>query len=168
MNLEKMFPAFRTRRGDAFTDLRNEISRVFDNFHGVTASADPLNLNENGMYSIQPSLDISETEKAIEIIVDMPGVQEADIDVNLDRTLLTIKGSRSEEKSDENKDYKVTERSAGTFVRAINLPFEPGDGNVNGTLDNGVLTLVIEKPANEVANARKIPIASAKQESAAA
>jgi HSP20 family protein len=88
--------------------------------------------------------------------------------VNLDRTLLTIKGSRSEEKSDQNKDYKVTERSAGTFVRVINLPFEPDDGKVNGTLDKGVLTLVIEKPANEAVNARKIPIGSVKKETAAA
>jgi len=62
--------------------------------------------------------------------------------------LLSIKGERTSETTEEEKDYKIVERSSGSFKRSIRLPFEPDSKMVSGDLDAGVLTITVTKPAD--------------------
>lgn len=148
MNLNNLFPVRRRHNSepDVFRDLRSEVGRVFDDFNRIFPTSGSLDLNESERYFTQPRIDIRENDKSIDIVVDVPGVSESDIDVQLEGNKLTIKGERSEEKKEDSTDYKVVERSYGSFMRSITLPFDADPDKVDGKLDSGVLTLSIDKP----------------------
>ena len=141
---------------DVFGNFRREIDRVFDQFNSLHSPN--LDLSTSDDFSIKPAIDVRETESAVEIAVDLPGVKEQDIDVQLDGSTLTISGTREEEKTDEKDNYKIVERTSGSFRRALRLPFEPGSDQIQAQLEAGVLNLTIGKPAERVAQVKKIRI----------
>jgi len=167
MSFNSLLPVFRSRKSetDVFRDLQTEVSRVFDQFNAFTSMSANLDLSAADEYTTKPNIDVTETDSAMEITVDVPGVDEADLDVQLDGRLLTIKGSRATEKTEENKDYKIVERSSGSFQRAIRLPFEPESDKIAAKLDVGVLTLTVDKPAVIAQKVKKISIGSAVSDS---
>jgi len=169
MNLTNLFPALRPHKNDpdVFRDLRSEVSRVFDDFNRVFPMSENLELGNSRSDFIQPRIDVKETDKAIDIVVDVPGVKESDIDVQLDGKTLTIKGERSDEKKQDNNEYKVVERSYGSFMRTITLPFEADSDKVDGNLESGVLTLSIEKPAELADRVKTVKISTSENAGAA-
>jgi HSP20 family protein len=162
MNLNNLFPVLRPRKSDPdmLHDLRTEVSRVFDDFNRLFPMSDDLDLTKSGGF-IQPKVDVRETEKSIDVVVDVPGVRESDIDVQLDGCALIIKGERSDEKKQNDDEYKIVERSYGSFMRSITLPFEPDSDKVDGTLESGVLTLSIEKPEGATSKVKTVKISCA-------
>lgn len=106
-----------------------------------------------------PALDVAETEKALEISVEIPGVSEDDPDVTVQGDVLIIKGEKSSDTEDKQKDFHVVERRYGSFRRQVPLGFVPEQGAVSASFDNGVLKLVIEKPANQQGDVQKVDIA---------
>jgi len=184
MNLNNLFPVLRTHESepDVFRDLRQEVSRVFDDFNRIFPATENLDLSNAERYFIQPKIDVKETDKSIDIVVDVPGVKESDLDVQLDGKTLTIKGERSNEKRSNEKrseqkasdksqqdsdNYKVVERSYGSFMRTITLPFEADSTSVEGKLDSGVLTLTIEKPEEVVNKVKTVKITTTESADAA-
>ncbi len=141
---------------DPFRSIQNEIDRVFNDFHRgfplPAASADERRL--------APRIDVSETDGALEITAELPGVEEKDVEVTLADNVLTIKGEKKSEKEDKKKDFHVVERSYGAFQRAIQLPFEADAKNVEARFKNGVLKIVLPKPPEVEAKSRKIAIKS--------
>jgi len=162
MSFNSFLPVFRSRKSEphAFQDLQSEVSRVFDQFNAFTPLSANLDLSVADEYAIKPNIDVTETDEQMEITVDVPGVKEEDLDVQLDGRLLTIKGSRAAENTEENKDYKIIERSSGSFQRALRLPFEPESEKIAAKLDAGVLTLTVDKPAAAAQKVKKISIGS--------
>src|SRR5690606_27240153 len=69
-----------------------------------------------------PTADVSETEKAIEVSVELPGMDEKDIDVSVTDDTLTIRGEKKSETEKKEKGYYLSERSFGSFQRSIALP----------------------------------------------
>lgn len=161
MNLNNLFPVLRPRTSspDVFHDLRSEVSRVFDDFNRTFPMSEGLDLSKSDRF-IQPKIDVRETDKSIDVVVDVPGVRESDIDVQLDGSTLIIKGERSDEKKRDTEEYKVTERSYGSFMRSITLPFEADSEKVDGKLEAGVLTLSIEKPEGATSKVKTVKISS--------
>lgn len=92
-----------------------------------------------------PRLDVSETEKVLEIVVDLPGLEKKDISVSLEEDLLTIKGQRKEEKESRDKQFHTVERSSGSFYRALRLPVEVERDKIEAIFKDGVLTLSLPK-----------------------
>lgn len=92
-----------------------------------------------------PRLDVSETEKAVEIVVDLPGLEKQDISVALEDNLLTIKGERKEEKESKDKRFHTIERRSGSFYRALRLPVEVENEKIEAQFKDGVLTLTLPK-----------------------
>ncbi len=110
----------------------------------------------NGGFS--PSFEVRETNEAIEIRADLPGMQESDIDVSISGNRLTISGQREHEKKDERANYYVVERSFGKFRRTFGLPDGMDTDKVAAHLDAGVLTLKVPKiPKSET---KKVVIGS--------
>ena len=67
-------------------------------------------------------MDLSETDKVIEITVELPGLEKKDVELNITDNLLTIRGEKKSEREEKNKDYHLVERSFGSFARSVELP----------------------------------------------
>lgn len=70
-----------------------------------------------------PAVNVAETDKAIEITAEVPGVEEKDIKVNLEGNQLTVSGEKKQESKRDEKDWHVEERSFGSFYRSMALPY---------------------------------------------
>ena len=102
-------------------------------------------------------VEIAETDDTLTVAVDLPGINRDDIEVNLDKNVLTITGERRSEKSDdENRRYHVTERSYGQFARSFKLPSTVEAEKINAEYKDGVLQLTL--PKVEAAKPREIAV----------
>jgi HSP20 family protein len=105
-----------------------------------------------------PSLDVSETEKAVEVKLDVPGVTAKEIDIRLNGNLLTVSGERKEEQEKKGKTYHRVERRYGSFSRTITLPCPVQEDEVAAEYHDGVLSITL--PKTEEAKAKKINVKS--------
>ncbi len=103
-----------------------------------------------------PAFEVKETSEAFILKADLPGVAEADLDINVHNNVLTVSGSRSAEERKEGESYALYERQFGSFSRSFSLPDMADGEKVTASLDSGVLTLVITKKAE--AKPRKIAL----------
>lgn len=105
-----------------------------------------------------PSLDISETDKAVEIKLDLPGVTAKEIDIRLNGNLLTVSGERKEEQEKKGKTCHRVERRYGNFSRSITLPCPVQEDEIAAEYRDGVLSITL--PKTDEAKARKISVKS--------
>jgi HSP20 family protein len=108
--------------------------------------------------AISPSLDLSETDTAVEVRMDLPGIKSNDIDIQLNDNFLTISGKRAEEKEEKGKTYHRLERRSGSFSRSVTLPCAVVEDKVTAEFHDGVLTVSL--PKSEEAKAHKITVKS--------
>jgi HSP20 family protein len=153
MNLKSMIPIGRDkqvarREWNPFASLQREIDRVFDDFaFGFKSFAAP---------ELTPSMDVTETDKEIEIIAELPGLEEKDVQVNVADNRLTIRGEKKVERKEKEKDYVLVERSHGSFSRTLELPSSVDPDAIKATMAKGVLKVTVPKPAP--AQVRKVDI----------
>jgi len=103
-----------------------------------------------------PRVDIRDEEKRFVILADIPGVDPAQIDVSMDKGILTIKGERDAGSSAENGKFTRTERARGAFHRRFALPDSVDAEGISANGRHGVLEIVIPKKA--LATPRRITI----------
>jgi HSP20 family protein len=108
-----------------------------------------------------PAIDIVEDEKAYKITAEVPGLEEKDIDVAVSNHTLTIKGEKSYEKEEKNKDHHVSERAYGSFQRSFTLPEGVDADKIAAELAKGVLTVTLPKTAEAQKPAKKIEVEAA-------
>jgi len=111
---------------------------------------------ENG--ALIANLDVSETDDAIEVVVDVPGIEEKDIEVTLSDGALLIEGKRQSEKEEKEKNYHRIERSYGDFKRRVALPCDVEADQVDARLEKGTLTVTLPKSEDSKKADRKIKI----------
>ncbi|PAY09595.1 heat-shock protein [Bradyrhizobium sp. UFLA03-84] len=120
--------------------LHREIDRLFNEFaQGTGANGAPAKLI--------PNIDIAETDKAIEVSAEMPGLERKDIDISIEDDTLTIRGEKKIEEDQKDKNVQHSERSYGVFMRVLQLPAGVDPSKVEAVMSNGVLKITIPKPA---------------------
>ncbi|WP_108660148.1 Hsp20/alpha crystallin family protein [Acuticoccus kandeliae] len=143
--------------GDAnpFISLQREIERVFSDFNRGWPS-----VNFDWPRVAVPRMDIVEKDGRIEMTAELPGLEEKDVDIEVNDNILTIKGEKKTEREEKQGDNcYLTERSYGTFTRAIELPEGVDPNDVKASMAKGVLTITVPKPAKLAkASAKKIAI----------
>jgi HSP20 family protein len=141
--------------GHPFDRLRDEMDALFDDF-SRGFDIEPF----EGRYgrSFSPHIDVSETDKEIKVSAELPGMDDKDIEVNLNKDSLTIKGEKKEEKEDKGKDYDHVEREYGSFSRTIPLPDEIESDKAEANFKKGVLTVKIPKSTRAIESKKKIEI----------
>jgi HSP20 family protein len=157
MNLKSIIPIGRDRsvaRSDnPFMSLQREVDRLFDDFtRGFPTFG-------NGKAELLPSMDVTETDKDIEITAELPGLEEKDVQINIADNLLTIRGEKNAEKEEKDKNYRLIERSYGSFERTLELPKGVDADAIKANIAKGVLKVTIPKPAP--AHAKKIDVKAA-------
>ena len=155
MNLKSLIPVGRDRSvASPFVSLQREIDRLFEDFsRGFPA------FPSNGSTALMPSMDVTETEKEIEITAELPGLEDKDVQVNVADNLLTIRGEKNAEKEQKDKNYRLVERSYGSFERTLELPEGVNADAIKANISKGVLKVTVPKPAP--AQAKKIDVKSA-------
>ena len=149
----------------SLTRFHQDLDRIFDQaFRGFDLA--PFGFNRpllpgmnDGM--IKPTLDLSATEKAYTIAVEVPGVDEKDVKVEIVNDTLTIRGEKKHEKEENDKNYYRMERSYGSFQRVLSLPEDADQTGVAATFKNGVLTVTMPRVVAQQANVRQIEVKSA-------
>lgn len=120
--------------------LHREIDRLFNEFAQVATP-------NGGTQSLIPNIEISETDKAIEVSAEMPGLERKDVDISIEDDTLTIRGEKKIEEDNKDKNVQHSERSYGVFLRVLQLPPGIDPSSVQATMSNGVLKITIPKPA---------------------
>ena len=142
---------------EPFHSLHREIDRVFNEFsRGAPWPSETR--SGNGARRLMPKIDISETDLALEVSAELPGVDEKDIDVTLSDNVLTIKGEKKAETKTDDENYHVVERSYGSFQRSLRVPFDADADKIEAKFENGVLKVTLPKPPEVEAKTRKIPV----------
>jgi HSP20 family protein len=159
MKMPSLIPVGRERGAAAqpLFSLQREIDRLFEDFTRGFQAMPSFAAGNGGM--LMPSTDVTETDKEIEITAELPGLEEKDVQVNLADGVLTIRGEKKAEKEEKDKNYRMVERSYGSFERSIALPEGVKAEDVKASIAKGVLTVTVPKPAP--AQAKKIEVKSA-------
>ncbi|HEX2859239.1 MAG TPA: Hsp20/alpha crystallin family protein [Alphaproteobacteria bacterium] len=112
----------------------------------------------HGEIAFAPRLNVAETDDALELTAEMPGLTSDDVDVSLSGNLLTIKGKREAKKEEKKKDYHLVESRYGSFYRAMQLPFNVDPAKINAACKDGVLTVTVPKPVEMANKTQKITV----------
>jgi HSP20 family protein len=135
--------------------LQERMNRLFnDSFSGVT------NQESLAAGSFVPPVDVYEDEHGIQLKMEVPGVDEKDIDIRLENNLLTVKGERKLEKETKEENYHRIERSYGSFTRSFSLPNTVNTEDVKASYAKGVLTIGLGKRAEAKPKQIKVHVAA--------
>ncbi|HLF12487.1 MAG TPA: Hsp20/alpha crystallin family protein [Gammaproteobacteria bacterium] len=137
---ERPFEGFRRE----MESLHRDMDRLFEGMwsEGIGSSSLP-DLWARG--EIMPQLDVTEDDKAFQVKIDLPGLDEKDVNVTLSDRVLTIRGEKKEEKETKEKDYYRRERAHGTFRRNIEIPAAVDTTKIDASFKKGVLTIQLPK-----------------------
>src|SRR5579859_3760295 len=144
MTLKSLIPVGSERNvtrpaSNPFLALQQEIDRLFEGFTRGFAGFPAREM--------LPSMDLSETDKEIEITAELPGLEEKDIQLNVADNVLTIRGDKKNEREETKKDYHLVERSYGSFARTVQLPDGVNADSIKAVMSKGVLKVTVPKPA---------------------
>lgn len=134
---------------DPVVAFRREVDRMFDAF-----------IYGGPFVPAAPAMDVTETENAIVVTAELPGLSEKDLQVHLEGDVLTISGEKKSQNDASNGDNHYVERRFGSFSRSVQLPFVPEEA-VEATCDKGVLTVRLAKPADAERHIRRIQVRAA-------
>jgi len=136
---------------DPFMRLRGEMDDLFGRYFRAT----PTNGSDGDMLV---ALDVTESEKAFEFTLDVPGVKREDIDIDYEQGRLTVSGERRHEETEEKKAYRRSERAYGAFSTSFVLPTDVDGEKIRAELKEGVLTVMVPKSESVRKQAKKIAV----------
>jgi HSP20 family protein len=130
-------------RGD-IVSLHREMDRLCESLWNDGFSSSLLSGDWSRM-DVTPQLDVTEDDKSFSVKIDLPGMDEKDVDVTLSDRVLTIRGKKEEEKETKEKDYYRRERAYGSFRRNIEIPAAVDSSRIDASFKKGVLTINLPK-----------------------
>jgi HSP20 family protein len=141
--------------------FHRELDRMFEDFwrgnNGQWSSVlAPLDAG-----TLKPSVDQTEDDKAYHVKVELPGMDEADVEVSFADGLLTISGEKKEEKEEKDKEYYRRERTFGAFRRCLSIPGEVDEAKINATCKKGILNVELPKSKEAQKKVKKIEVKAA-------
>ena len=107
-------------------------------------------------------MDIYEDERNITLKLEIPGIDEKDIDVRIENTTLTVHGERKMEKEEKDENFRRVERQYGEFTRSFTLPSSVDLGQVSANYDEGVLKINLAKKAEAKPKQIKVTVGTEK------
>ncbi len=144
-------------RGEPVRELANlqdRMNRLFSDTFGPVTSQESLSAG-----SFVPPVDVYEDEQGIRLKMEVPGIDEKDIDVQLENNLLTVRGERKLESETKEENYHRIERRYGSFTRSFTLPNTVNPEDVKAAYAKGVLTISLGKRAEARPKQIKVNIA---------
>ena len=140
---------------DPFSLMNRDMESLFDDFFRGF-DLDPFFGPDISSYS--PKVDVKESDKEIKVLAELPGMDEKDINVSLNKDSLTLRGEKKEEKEENDIGYHRLERSYGSFCRTIPIPVEIENNKVTASYKKGILTITIPKNKKTIEEKKKVKI----------
>src|ERR1700730_8389900 len=125
-------------------DRINRMNRLFRESYSPEVPEEALTTT-----SLAPPVDIYEDEHNIILKIEVPGIDEKDIDVRIQNNTLTVHGERKIEKEEKEENFRRVERQYGGFSRSFTLPSSVDPGQVSADYDKGVLKISVAKKAED-------------------
>lgn len=152
--------AIRRENESPMMAIQNEMNRLFDNFFNDPFDLAPIAIRRVPV-EFTPRVNISETDTAMQVTAELPGMDEKDIQISLEHDYMLLSGEKKNESEEKGKNYHRYERSYGSFQRVIPLVSEIQEDKVEAIFKNGVLTVTLPKDTSAVKAAKKISVKSA-------
>jgi HSP20 family protein len=124
-----------------FSTLQDRMNRLFRETQGNSQDESLISS------SFAPAVDVYEDEHNVTLKIEVPGIDEKDIDVRIESNTLTVHGERKIEKEEKEENYRRVERQYGSFTRTFNLPPTVDAEKVQADYDKGVLNITLPKKA---------------------
>ncbi len=125
-----------------FVTLQDRMNRLFRDPRGPVGQDEALTTT-----AFAPPVDVYEDEHNVTLKIEVPGIDEKDIDVRIENNTLTVHGERKFEKDEKEENYRRVERQYGSFTRTFSLPSTVNHDNVQADYDKGVLKIKLAKKA---------------------
>ena len=146
-----------------FNELRRRMDALFEDFsqgwpRGLFDFHAPALTTGLGKDIIGARFDVTESDKAMEITAELPGMDEKDVELTISGGLLTVKGEKKAEKEVKKKDYHLSERHYGSIFRSFRLPDNVDGDKAKASFDKGVLKISLPKKPDGQRKEARIPI----------
>jgi HSP20 family protein len=125
-----------------FATLQDRMNRLFRESFNDAGRDESLTTS-----TFAPAVDVYEDEHKVTLKIEVPGIEEKDIDVHVENNTLTVHGERKIEKEEKEENYRRVERQYGSFTRTFTLPTTVETNNVSANYDKGVLKITLPKKA---------------------
>ncbi|HEX4920574.1 MAG TPA: Hsp20/alpha crystallin family protein [Candidatus Bathyarchaeia archaeon] len=129
-----------------FSSLQRQMNRMFDNFFGRTTSLMPFEENLSD-WEFGPPVDIYEDDQRLAFKVEVPGIDEKDIKVEVENNVLSVHGERKLEKDVKEENFRRMEREYGAFSRSFTLPSTVDPEKIEANYSHGILSIQMPKRA---------------------
>src|SRR5882724_1637225 len=136
-----------------FTTLQDRLNRLFQS--SIGDNQDALTTS-----SFSPAVDVYEDEHAVNLKIEVPGVDEKDLDIRVENNTLTVHGERKFEKEEKEENFRRVERQYGSFTRSFTLPTTVDSEHVSANYDKGVLKISLPKKAEAKPKQIKVNVGS--------
>jgi HSP20 family protein len=147
-------------RWDPLRDLatmQNRLNRIVREPYSPESPEEALTTT-----NFAPPVDIYEDEHSIVLKMEVPGIDEKDIDVRIESNTLTVHGERKIEKEEKEENFRRVERQYGSFTRSFTLPNSVDTGQVNAHYDKGILKISLAKKAEAKPKQIKVNVGTEK------
>ena len=125
-----------------FSTLQDRVNRIFRESFGPEGSDEALTTS-----NFAPPVDVYEDEHNITLKIEVPGIDEKDINVSIENNTLTVRGERRFEKDEKEENFQRVERRYGSFTRSFTLPNTVDPEQVSAHYERGVLKIRLAKKA---------------------
>ena len=125
-----------------FNTLQDRMNRLFRDSVGAGRARSVF-----GHQRFAPPVDVYEDEHNITLKIEVPGIDEKDIDVRIENNTLTVHGERKFEKEEKEENFRRVERQYGSFTRSFTLPTTVDAEKVSANYDKGILKISLAKKA---------------------
>ncbi len=143
---------------DLFERFHDDMNRLFDGFLAPLSAHSSMLDRVSGTFI--PTVEVSETEKEVRVVAELPGMEQKDVEITLVDGALRIRGEKREEHEDNKRDFYRSEVRYGTFERSIALPGDIDAAKAKASFKNGVLKITLPKTAEAQSRRRHIPVES--------
>ena len=140
-----------------FATLQDRMNRLFRSSVNEDGRDESLTTS-----SFAPAVDVYEDEHHVTLKIEVPGIDEKDIDVRIEDNTLTVHGERKIEKEEKEENYRRVERQYGSFTRTFTLPTTVDSEKVSANYDKGVLKIALPKKAEAKPKQIKVNVGSEK------
>jgi HSP20 family protein len=142
-----------------FATLQDRMNRLFRESYNDAGQDESLTTSR-----FAPAVDVYEDEHQVTLKIEVPGIDEKDIDVRVENNTLTVQGERKIEKEEKEENYRRLERQYGSFTRTFTLPQTVDSEKVSANYDKGVLKITLPKKAEAKPKQIKVNIGTEKGE----
>ena len=125
-----------------FSTLQDRMNRLFRESYGPEGREESLTSS-----TFAPPVDVYEDEHNVNLKIEVPGIDEKDIDVRIENNVLTVHGERKFEKDEKEENFRRVERHYGSFTRTFTLPSTVDSEKVSANYDKGILKITLPKKA---------------------